>query len=253
MRFAATTYFLTRAFISLLGIGAIAWGAVLFPLFREQAPLNRMAADILQGHKYGTPTLLDEIRQVEAERSSSCNPIGLHDAVVLRLALLGNAVGVGSKTLFDSAYGPLYDATRRSLSCAPADPFAWLILFWLDTSKHGLNEDNATYLRLSYALGPNEGWIALRRNRLAIALFAQLPADLADDAIGEFVRLVDTGALYRQTVAIFANAAPAVQRRLVERLKFAEPIPRRIFARILYDKGFDIDVPDFRKPSHSWE
>ena len=58
--------------------------------------------------------------------------------------------------------------------------------------------ENANYLRLSYALGPNESWIALWRNRLAFSLFERLPTDLSDDALDEFIKLVDTeSAIFR--------------------------------------------------------
>jgi len=107
---------------------------------------------------------------------------------------------------------------------------------------------------LSYALGPNEGWISLWRNRLALALFARLPADLANDAIDEFIKLVDTGQLYSETASIFASAAPPIQSRIVEHLKTAKAVPRQLFARALYDRGLDISIPDTTRPSlPSWQ
>ena len=142
---------------------------------------------------------------------------------------------------------PFYNLLRRALSCAPADPLEWLTLFWLDAGKSWFTPEDGNYLRMSYALGPNEGWIALWRVRLAVALFERLPTDLSNDAIDEFIKLVDTERLYSETATIFASGAPAVQNRIVERLKAAKAIPRQEFARALYDRGFALDIPDVER------
>lgn len=249
-----TAGFLVRALVCLVGIGAVAWGGSLLPLFWRQASLSQIASELLQGDTFKIQTLEDETRRAEAgEQSSFCNPTDLHDVVVLRLAILNEAITAKNQKLIETAYSSLSDSTRSALFCAPTDSFAWLTLFWLDVVKRGFQPDNANYLRLSYSLGPNEGWVALRRSRLAIAMFGRLPADLSNDAIDEFVKLVDTESLYPETVAIFASAAPAVQSRLVEDLKSAKPIPRQTFARTLYEKGFNIDIPGVDRPARPWQ
>jgi len=246
--------FVARIFIVLLGLGAVAWGGFFLPLFWQQASLHQVASEYRQGQDFNERTLLEEAPQVAAiEQCSFCNPRALHDVVMLRVAILNDAIAEGNRTLIDSAYAPLYDATRRSLADAPANSFAWLTLYWLDASRRGFAPDNANYLRLSYALGPNEAWIALWRSRLAIAVFARLPADLANDAIDEFVKLVDTGGLYQETAAIFASAMPAAQSRIVAQLRTAQPIPREIFARTLYDKGLDVNIPGVVTPTRPWQ
>ncbi len=245
----AAAYFLTRTFIRLLGLGAVIWGGFALPLFWQQAPVNGVASAILRGHTFKMQWLSAATRQAEAaEQSAFCNPTALHDAVVLRLDALDEAITATNQTLVDSAYGPLYDATRRALSCAPADSFVWLALFWLDAGKHGFDSHNANYLRLSYALGPNESWIALWRSRLAFALFERLPTDLADDAIDEFIKLVDTERLYPETAAIFDSAGSTAQSRIVAHLKTAKNVPRQIFMRTLQDKGMNVDIPNVDKP-----
>ena len=50
-----------------------------------------------------------------------------------------------------------------------------------------------TLLRMSYWSGPNEAWIAVRRNSLALGVFPSLPGDLAEQALSEFVGLVRSG------------------------------------------------------------
>lgn len=246
---------LTRCFSCLLGLGAVVWGGLELAQFSAQAPLDRIAAEILQGQNFTEPVLLGESRRIVAAKNGSlCNPTVLHDALVIHLGLMNDAIASKDRTRIAAAYEPLDKAIRTSLSCAPADSFAWLILFWLDLSKHGFTPQNSVYLRLSYAFGPNEGWIALRRNRLVIPLFARLPPDLRNQATDEFVKLVDTAALYPETTAIFASAAPAVQGELAAALKSAKPYPRRIFAQALASNGLDVDIPGIdRPPPRPWE
>lgn len=245
---------LARAFVFLLGLASITWGGFLLPIFWHEASANSVASELLEGRAFKPQVISAEAEKVDAaEQSLFCDPVILHDAVVLRLNILSDAIAARDQALINSGYNLLYSVDRRALSCAPTDSFAWLILFWLDVSKHGFDRDSSAFLRLSYALAPNEGWIALRRCRLAIVSFTRLPPDLADDAIDEFVKLVDTGALYPETAAIFASATPAVQSLLVEHLKSVKPIRREIFTRTLQDEGFDIHIPSVDRPARPWQ
>ena len=129
----------------------------------------------------------------------------------------------------------------------------WLTLFWLDVGKHGFNRSTMrTICDCPTLWVQTKDGLALWRNRLALALFEQLPADLADDAIDDFVKLVDTDGLYPETVAIFASAAPAVQSRIVEHLKTAKAVSRQTFAKRLYDRGLDVNIPEVERPARPW-
>lgn len=247
-------YFLARIFICLLGAGAIVWGVAVFPLFRQQAPLNGVAEELLRGHAFKSPTLSYEAAQIGAmERSSFCSPTALHSAVVIRVAILQEAIAAADHASINSAYTPLFNLARTALACSPTDSYVWLTLFWLDAGKNGLTPRNTDYLRLSYALGPNEGWIGFWRVQLALAMFKKLPKGLSDEAIDEFVKLVDTQFLYREAATIFARAPPDAQSRIAERLKTADPLPRQTFAKMLYDEGFNVTVPGVQQPTRPWQ
>jgi hypothetical protein len=248
--------FWARIFVLLLGLGAVAWGALLLPMFWQQQEPDRVVSQIVQGQAFKSETLLAVAARAEAvgEWGSLCNPAALHDAAVLRLAIFNDAVVAADHRLTDSDYGPVAAASRRALSCAPADPLVWLTLFWVDAGAYGLAPYNANYLRLSYALGPYEGWIALWRTRIAVAMLDRLPPDLSELATTEFVNLVNTGRLYQQTAQIFARASPAAQGRIIDGLKAATEIARQNFARTLYDRGLDVQIPNTEIPGlRSWE
>lgn len=242
-----------RLLVIALGLGAIAWGALLLPYFWRGAALNHVTAEIVQGQTFAVRTLVQEAQLADGEEASLCDPTRLHDAVILRLAALEKATAVSDQSYLGSAYSHLYDATRAALACSPGDGFSWLTLFWLEVSKHGYQPTYGNYLRLSYALAPYEGWIALWRSKLAVAILDQLPDDLSVQALDEFTRLVETERLYSESMAIFAAAAPAIQVRLAARLKTAKPIPRQAFARMLYDRGSDVSIPGVdATPSRPW-
>jgi hypothetical protein len=237
-----------------LGIGAVAWGSWLAPSFREDSLLHHIASEYLLGRGLSTQIPLGETPSTTSiAQSSFCNPVKLRDAVVIRLAVINEGRSRPARAGLDTDYTALGETARRSLSCAPFDSFSWLTLFWLDYAKRGIDTQNLGYLRLSYAWGRNEGWLAVWRNRLAIKAFAQLPPDLASEALSEFVRLVDAGYLPTELAESFASAAPAVQARLIDHLKFAKSFQRNVFAQTLYDRGFDVTIPGVEKPTRPWQ
>jgi hypothetical protein len=247
-------YTFARVLTWLLAVTAIGWGGFFLPRFWQQAPLDHVASEYLQGQGFNSKTLFHIVREAEtAKQLSFCDATRLRDLLILRLAIFNDAIAERDEASVKLDYAPLYVATRTALSCAPSDSFAWLVLFWLDVGRRGFNSDNAHYLRLSYALSPNEEWIALWRNSLALSIFSQLPADLANDALAEFIKLVNTEELYSQTVKIFAGLTPAVQGRIVAKIGAVKTLPRQIFARMLYDDGIDVDIPGFRKPERPWQ
>jgi hypothetical protein len=73
------------------------------------------------------------------------------------------------------------------------------------------------------SLGPDEGWIALKRNVVALAVFERLRPDVGEMAIREFARLFGSGLsrdssdLHRTNLADtrFATASPLLAARIL--------------------------------------
>jgi hypothetical protein len=193
--------------------------------------------------------------QAEPELSPPlCNPAELHSSVVLHLAILNDGLAKKNQSLVEQSSATLDELGRNALACVPSDGFTWLTLFWLDAEKRGLRPENLAYLRMSYEVSPNEGWIAIWRNRLAMTMFDRLPPELANKALDEFVTLLDTGRSYDDMASIFESAPANLQQRIVQQLSAANPLPRQIFARVLYDRGLDVKIPDTTIPGlRSWE
>ena len=106
----------------------------------------------------------------------------------------------------------------------------------------GLNPASLGFLRESYRLGPNEGWIMVTRNRLALTIFPSLPADLADQSLDEFARLLQPG-FVSYAADILTGPGWPLRDRLLARIETAPEPQRRALAEILRDRGYDAKVP----------
>lgn len=239
---------ISRVLVVALGAAGVAWGAYALPPFWRQSPLEGMAKHIIAGDPYKTEALRAFEPAVEqVEQSHFCRPAARQAAAIIRLRLAEDAMAAGEQDRVDGALTSLREAIRRSIGCSPADPFLWVVLFWVENTVDGFEPGHMQYLRMSYRLGPNEGWIALKRSPLALALFDRLPPDLADMAVMEFANLLNSR-FDREAVAIFTGPGWRARNRLLAGLKNVSEIARESFARALYTDGYDVDVPGIRRP-----
>jgi hypothetical protein len=182
------------------------------------------------------------------EQSSYCRPEAMHSAAIIRLRLAEEAITNAERDAIDTRLGALQNSIVKSLACAPSDPFLWAILTWLDQTRQGFRPQQLMYLRLSYRLGPYEGWIADRRNRLALSMFWRLPPDLAEAVVREFATMVNSQ-FYEVAIAILTGPGWPLHDQLLAGLKDSDPRQREEFAKALYSAGYDVSVPGIG-PSH---
>ena len=149
-----------------------------------------------------------------------------------------------NRTVQDTVRERATASARALLRCSPSDSFGWLILFWLGMSQNGYKTEYGNYLRLSYEASPNEAAVALWRNRIVVPLFERLPRDITRQGAKEFAKLVETERLYLEMADVLERAAPDVQAMLVQELSEAQKRPREVFARLLYDRGVRVTIPN---------
>ena len=235
-----------------LGGAGIIWGVATFPAFRQQAPLEWIASRVVAGEPIKLDALAGLMATVKAaEQARYCRPDAVRSTAIIRLRFLEETIRSGEVALIDSLMRELADSVRGSLSCAPADPFLWFVLYWLENARGGLDHKHFEYLRMSYMLGPNEGWIGVKRNRFAIAVFEHLPPDLADMAISEFAHLLESG-FNSDVVAILTGPGWRIRDRLLHGLRNVPKIHREGFSRALYWQGYDVDVPGIPRIDQRW-
>jgi hypothetical protein len=231
-----------RILVVVLGCVGITWGLFAFPIFQTQSPLERIASHIIRGDPYKREELTNLAPILEKiQMAAECRSGALRSAAIIQLRILESSPdNVGSV----SSAGKIAaerDAIIRSLSCSPADPFLWLVLFGLDHNENNLTQRQLDYLRLSYQLGPNEGWISLKRNPIVIGLFQVMPEDLKEAALREFSGIVEIS--YTQASKILTGPGWPIHDILLARLGGVDERTRKALAKDLYENGYDVSVP----------
>jgi hypothetical protein len=185
-----------------------------------------------------------------AEASDHCRPGAVWSAAVIRLRMAERYESDNpGKSLDTQQSKELDDAVRGALSCSPSDPFLWIALYWIELKNHGSNEP--AYLQMSYRLGPNEGWIALKRNTVAFTNFGQLSTDLKEQALNEYIRLLASKQFFAEAADILVGPAWKVHDLILSRTATLSERDRQIFAQVLQSKGYDISVPGIRLQNHN--
>jgi hypothetical protein len=216
------------------------------PVFSRQMQIERVATHVIEGDPFKSKVLASIMPMVEAaEQAEPCRPVAVRSAAIIRTRLAEQAI-VDAEEI-DAQLSALSDSIHRSLACSPTDPFLWAVLYWVESTEQGFQPHYLDYLRLSYRLGPNEGWIGLKRNGLTLAVFKQLPPDLAEMGIEEFVKLLDSG-FVDQTIAIITGPGWRERKLILPRLKDVALRNRQAFAKALYRLGYDVVVPGIVPP-----
>jgi hypothetical protein len=245
------TGIIARTVLCCFGFVAIMWGISTLPTMWRQSVAINTAKHIIQGDTFKDGAL-DALRPAIAGVSDDkwSHPSALSSVAIINLRYFEEAMGGADQGQIDPKMIGLDKAVRESLANTPSDPFLWLVLFWLENTHNGFSRGNLKYLRMSYLLGPSEGWIAVRRNRLAVAIFSQLPPDIAENSVAEFARLVDSN-FFSEAADILTGPGWPVRDRLLAGLKDVTDVNREIFAKTVYRLGYDVSVPgvdrqDFR-------
>jgi hypothetical protein len=236
--------------IYFIGLGALAilWAAQIFPTVWRDSALEKIANQIIRGYPFKVNDLLEFVPIIDdVEHSTICRPASVRSAAVIRLRLTEEAIKATDRAKIDKTLDDLIVSIRNSLQCAPADSFLWLVLYWAENTRNGFNSRYLDFLRLSYKLGPYEGWVALRRSEIALALFEHLPPAVAEQALAEFVGLVNSW-LYHEAAEIFVGPGWRLREKILPRLKAVDISHRIYFEREVYQLGYDVEVPGVEQP-----
>ncbi len=249
---AGNSVLLSCSILVAFGCVAVLWGILELPAFLREAPIERIANQITAGERFTAEAFDRQLPILESiEKSADCRPAVVRSAAIFRIRSMEVAASEPGDRRTDELVNLMANSIRRSLSCSPADPFLWLVLYWAMNTQNGSQSDNLKYLRMSYHLGPNEGWIGIKRNRLVLVRNGSLPPDLAKAAFNEFVGLVQSE-FYEQTSAIFIALDARTKMLVLERLKHIPQIYFDQFVFALRGLGYD-DQQFMAKDRRPWQ
>ncbi|MGA7802866.1 MAG: hypothetical protein WCC36_18860, partial [Gammaproteobacteria bacterium] len=205
------------------------------------------ARHIIQGDTFQGDAITSLASTLDDVKGNSY-PGALRSAAIIRLRALEKSMAEGGSPQLDEEQRKLDASIRMSLARAPADPFLWVVLFWLENARNGFSRNHLKLLQESYALGPNEGWVAIRRNRLALAIFSQLSPNLRREVVREFAGLVRSHYI-AQAADLLVGPGWPVRDQLLSGLRDVPQLPREQLAKAVYDLGYDVSVPGVTLPA----
>jgi hypothetical protein len=251
-QFAPTLGTTVRAAFVVVGLGAIAWASNVLPVFWSERNLHAIARHIVAGERY-SPDVMAQIDARIADGAFIAQPSALEDVAIIRQREAETALNGGGQGA-DAAVAALGVAIDRALAAVPTSSFLWLMRFWALNHADGFYPENLANLEESYATGPYEGWIAIERCRLAVAVFPDLPNELSDAAVADFVGLVRSG-LFSQAADILAGPGVPFKAVLLEALKPVSLSTRLRFSQTLIGRDLgDFIVPGIEtKSDRPWQ
>lgn len=235
-----------RIIVLCLALASLAWGCAMLPLFWRSRPIEATADLIVQGHQFSTSDIEAELRRMESYGTSPKASVR-RSLAMLKLRLVEDAFAQGDRLSIDRRFGELNRSVVELFEVDPADSFFWMIYYWSQVTTGGFTPATLKALEFSYDLGPNEGWIGIKRNRVALGVMSQLSERMKQRVVDEFAGMVAAGLIVDAAASINAASEPT-RSRLLAGLGSAPIAERERLARYLGDTGTDVEIPGVHLP-----
>ncbi|MDD1519190.1 hypothetical protein DAA51_36840 [Bradyrhizobium sp. WBAH10] len=232
-----------RGALLLLGFAGSLWSFFAFPSFWRAVPARSVIESIIAGQHFKPGVLTSVLVNIDREARQTLNHPALERAeALIQLRIAEKTIQSKSLEEPDRELTGAEQRMKLSLCLNPSDAYLWLMLYWGSNLRSGFEERSLPYLHQSYDLAAMEGWIALRRNKLALAILAQLNESLQEKVVSEFAALVNSGFTDIASANI-ATVGWAHRGRLLASLSQVDINSRETFARALANDGISVSVP----------
>ncbi len=226
------------------------WSVPNFLTAREVAPLGAMVAVALSGDSYKPEVATRIYRYVDRlEEAGGCHGSG--DIAILRLRAAASSIKSENSQVIESALAQAKRAIRSALVCSPSQPYLWYALFWVESTLTHSKEDHLKYLKMSYELGPHEGWFSEPRCQTALPLLSFFSTRLQEIILSEYLDMVkyDPHAAARVLMSLDED----LRAKLVASLVRVPLEARTEFARVLSTTDLDVQVPGVEDRRPPWQ
>ena len=237
-----------RALLALGALSAATYAVGRIPVEVEADPLVALSSRLVGGLDFDVKALTPfepVIRKVEDD--PACGQLR-NPASVFRIYRMQQAAGSGdSAAAFENGEQAVKNL-RAKLACGPQDGNSWFNLFLLESALSGRAGRNLPFLRMSYEVAPNEGWISQTRAPIAIAFLRNLDPDLRARVEAEYVHVArdapDTAA------EIFAKTNEANRALLLPLFERVPVETRKLISDKLAEGGTDVRIPGVPDPTN---
>jgi hypothetical protein len=150
----------------------------------------------------------------------------------MEMSLAESALRSGTVAEFDRRTHSLETRSKRILSCAPRQSFVWLLIFQLEVLHGALDEHSFDLLAMSYETSPNEAWISIRRNLVAMPLILVAPEPMRHKILNEFQLLMRYG-FFDVAARAYLGAPEAARSLLQTRIEQLDGSRQKAFSEAL--------------------
>ncbi|QPF87111.1 hypothetical protein IC762_12775 [Bradyrhizobium genosp. L] len=235
-----------------LGLASVIWSCSALPLFVLALPARDIAGRIVADERFRAGTLAEMVSNARLEQKVAILQPELASArALMQLRVAEEAMQRESSDVTSRKMDEAYEDVRTALTVAPTNSFLWLLLYSVQMVRTGLESSVVVYLGHSYTTGPLEGWIALRRNRLALSAFPFLNPVTQRLAISEFAEMVDAD-LTDESATNLSGVGWLYRDRLLAGLEGVDMASREKLAKRLARDGIKVRVPGVEQDDRPW-
>jgi hypothetical protein len=225
-----------KALTLALGCAGLIWGIVTFPNSQQADNFWTLKNQLLRSENFDPTALAATLASSNLQTLSDCDSDAQLALLLIEMRLTESSLRAGDSNKFDQSSAALGLRARRALSCAPRQSLVWLVDFSLAVLHGQLDNQSFALLALSYQTSPNEAWIAIRRNFVAIPIVQLLPEASRQDVLSEFQQLIRNG-FELDASRSFLRAGGPVRSLLQAKVEQLEQSRQEAFWRALQNRG----------------
>ncbi|MCA1379288.1 hypothetical protein [Bradyrhizobium sp. BRP23] len=240
-----------RISLTLLGVASLIWFSYALSSLWSTKSVREISRAIEAGDRLRPSALSHALSRVNIKLRFP-GPDFLNAQALVRLAVAEKVIALGGNGDEDMVLAEAH--LKFALSSAPSNGFLWLLLYSAQMNRSGFDQELLKFLNQSYLTAPLEGWIALRRNRTALAAYPMLSASTREKVLAEFAALVDSGFIGEAVNNLTGPGWPIHEELLIS-LRQVDNIPREALAKSLAETGLKLTVPGVEfdyKPWRRW-
>lgn len=230
-----------RVLLLAIAFAAAIWSVTVLRPFSAAELARDVSTRIVADERFKAGALAGVQVKIEIEGAGRLTPPELMRASALvNIRLAEDALGRANSIDADRQIVSAERSVKSALVASPGDSFLWLMLYSVKTTRNGFDAKNLSYLDRSYATGPLEGWIALRRNRLALSVSGGAHR-IISRAVSEFAELVDADFIEQAAVNL-TTVGWSQRDRLLAALDHVDVASKEKLSRRLLADGIKVKI-----------